>query len=165
MAEITGNVNYLQPTGFKIIIERKRFPNFTFFAQTVTHPTLTVDAAEVPFRGIRSVPQPGDTLTFGELQMQAIIDEDMTSYIELYTWLKDMTTKNIVPESERSGGKYPTMADIQVCILNSKNNVTNTIRYLSAFPTSVGQINLESTIDIVTYPTFDVTFKFSEFTL
>jgi len=165
MTGITGNVNYLQPTGFKIIIERTRLPNFTFFAQTVNHPTMTVDAAEVPFRGIRSVPQPGDTLTFGELQMQAIIDEDMNSYIELYNWIKSSACEPIIPEAGRSEGLIPTVGDIKVCILNSKNNVSNIITYQNAFPTSVGQISLESTIDIVTYPTFDVSFRFSEFTI
>ena len=38
MAELTTNKNYLQPTGFRVIISRQNYPNLEYFAQGVTHP-------------------------------------------------------------------------------------------------------------------------------
>ena len=37
-AELTSNINYLQPTGFRISIDRKRYPNLEYFCQQVIHP-------------------------------------------------------------------------------------------------------------------------------
>ena len=56
MADLTENFNYLQPTSFKLVIDRKNFPNLEFFCQQVTHPgntnkkKLIIPSAEIPVR-------------------------------------------------------------------------------------------------------------------
>ena len=44
----TTNPNYLQPTGFKIGINRKYFPNIEYFAQSIMHPDMSVTQIEIP---------------------------------------------------------------------------------------------------------------------
>ena len=43
-------MNLLQPTGFKIVINRGRFKNLEFFAQSVNHPSVSLGVAEQSFR-------------------------------------------------------------------------------------------------------------------
>ena len=65
--ELTSNVNYLQPTGFRISIDRTRYPNLEYFVQSVQHPNLSVSSVELPVRRITSVPLVGDSIKFGSV--------------------------------------------------------------------------------------------------
>ena len=38
--ELTTNLNYLQPTGFRVIINRTRYPNLEYFVQSVSHQAI-----------------------------------------------------------------------------------------------------------------------------
>ena len=76
MADLTQNFNYLQPTSFKLIIDRKNYPNLEFFCQGFTHPGMTMNSVEVPYQRITSVPFIGDKLTFNEMQANILLDED-----------------------------------------------------------------------------------------
>ena len=50
-----ANINLLQPTSFKLVVERKNFINLEFFCQSVAHPNIDVPAAVVPYSRIGSV--------------------------------------------------------------------------------------------------------------
>ena len=47
--------NFLQPNAYKITINRKNFPNLEFFCQSVFHPEMTANAAELPYKNISFV--------------------------------------------------------------------------------------------------------------
>tara|TARA_S200002703_G_scaffold159911_1_gene175421 strand:- start:6432 stop:6950 length:519 start_codon:yes stop_codon:yes gene_type:complete len=159
--------NYLQPTGFKVLINRKEFPNLQFYAQSVIHPDANLPATETNFSRISSVPFVGDAVEFGTLQMDVLLDENMNSYRELYNWLTTATDTRHVLASESLGRgsaeyKTPSYYDISVGILSSHNNLNRTFTYINAFPTSVGSISLGATVD-EQFLTFPVTFRFDYF--
>jgi hypothetical protein len=165
MAELTDNINLFQPTGFKLIIDRKNYPNLEFFAQTVSHPGATLGAAEVPFSRIQSLPQPGDTLSFSELSVTILLDEDFNSYTEMYNWMVRLiqNKQKSAFEASQKEGALATYTDITVVALTSHNNLNKKIRYVDAIPVSVGDINFEATNSGVEYITFPVNFRFSYF--
>ena len=80
---LTDNINYLQPTGFKVVIDRENYPNLEFFAQSVDHPDVSIGLPNVPFRRIENVAMPGDTIAYSPLNISFILDEEIKSYIEL----------------------------------------------------------------------------------
>ena len=160
--ELTTNLNYLQPTGFRVIINRTRYPNLEYFCQSVSHPGATLTPLELPTRRITSVPLAGDKMTFSEVNFTIIIDENMTAYREMYDWMTRITN-----EGQVSGGeamtKVPTYADITLAVLSSHNNTVQKIKYKDCVPTSLGTIEFQSTSGDTTYVTFDATFRFSQF--
>ena len=79
MANLTQNFNYLQPTSFKLTIDRKNYPNLEFFCQSFTHPGMIMNSVELPYQRITSVPFVGDKLTFNEMQANILLDEDLKS--------------------------------------------------------------------------------------
>ena len=91
MAKLTQNINYLQSTQFKVIIDRKQFANLEFFAQGFQHPGVTITSAPLAYKRISTVGLPGDTLTIDELQFEVIVDENMASYTEMYDWVELLT--------------------------------------------------------------------------
>lgn len=166
MATLTNNLNYLQPTSFKLVLDRKNYPNLEFFCQSVTHPGMLMSAVEVPFRKIAGVPMPGDTLTFNELSANIILDEDMEGYAEMYSWIRSSLDTNMgTRASQLMSEGIPHFADLTLLILSSHNNTTRQIKYRDCIPTSLGDISFESTSTGDTFITFNASFRFTYFEL
>jgi len=165
MADLTTNFNYLQPTSFKMVLDRKNYPNLEFFCQSFTHPGMLISAVEVPFRKIAGIPQPGDKLTFNELSANVILDEDLEGYTEMYEWIRRILDTDMVSPLNRSDDLPAHFADISLMILSSHNNVTKQIKYLDCTPTAIGDIQFESTSGGDTFITFSASFRFSYFEL
>lgn len=163
MATLTTNINYLQPTSYKLVIDRDNYPNLEYFAQTITHPGMILNPSEVPFRKIAGVPIVGGSLTFNELSATIILDEDMTAYDEMYAWIRRVVDNQPVGALERNSGNPPTYSDITLSILSSHNNQTKQVKYLECCPTALGDINFESTATGTEFITFSVSFRFTYF--
>lgn len=163
MAELTDNINYLQPTGFKIIMDRKHFGNLVFFATSTNHPSISLQSAVLPYKR-SDIHLPGDKLTFGELQFNIIMDENMTAYQEMYDWLEQIVETNKINAADRAANERPTSADITLIALTNKGNTSKKIRYIDAIPTSLGDVQFE-TVGGDQFIVFPVTFTFSYFEL
>lgn len=165
MAELTTNINYLQPTSFKLVLDRKNYPNLEFFCQSVTHPGMTISAVELGYQKITGVPFPGDKLTFNELSANIILDEDMKGYDEMYQWLRRILDTPLRGPLERLAETPPHYADITLMILSSHNNTTKKVQYVDCVPTALGDIQFESTSTGDTFITFNAAFRFTYFEL
>jgi len=163
MAELTNNVNFLQPSGFKLTVDRKNYPNLEFFAQSVVHPGISTNAPDVSFRGT-VLPSTPESLTFNPLSVTMLLDEDMNSYTEVQDWLYRMVNSNDVSslDAARDNG-IPSKSDIVVSILSSANNVNKQIKYYDAFPIDLGDVSLEVVAGDQTFITCPVTFRYSRF--
>lgn len=159
MTTCNDNVNYLQPTGFRLLIDKRRFANVVFFAQSVDHPGLSTQAADMPIRRFTSSPQLPDTYTYNDLTVTIMIDEDMRGYTELLNWL----IQNVEENPQLPGEDEPSYADIALTILTSKNNVNKTIYYRGAFPVDIGSISLSADADGGTVITCPITFRYDKF--
>jgi hypothetical protein len=162
MANLTENFNYLQPTSFKLVIDRRNYPNLEFFCQNVTHPGMIMSSVEVPFRKVAGVPFPGDTLTFNELSTNIILDENMQGYDEMFAWMRRLLDTNMGNVTTQAISSY---ADITLSILSSHNNTTKQVRYIDCIPTSLGDINFTSTSGGTEFITFNASFRFNYFEL
>ena len=160
-----NNINYLQPTAFNLSIDRKNFANLQFFCQTVLHPSLNVNSVEMPYKHISAVPFAGDKLTFTELTVIIIVDENLNAYTEMYNWMQRLVQTNERRPTERRDNQPPTYCDMTLNILSSHNNTTRKIKYYDCIPTSLGDMTLESTTGDVQFITFPATFRFSHFEL
>ena len=162
-AELTSNVNYLQPTGFRVSIDRSRYPNLEYFVQSVSHPNMTVNPVTLPGRRVTEIPMPGDRVSFGTVEFTILLDEDMKGYREMFDWLNRNVNEGQVSADRRST-QIPTHSDITLSVLSSHNNTINQIKYRDAIPTDLSGLDFSSTGG-TEYMTFSVTFKFSEFIL
>ena len=164
MAELTDNFNFLQPPSFKITLDRKNYPNLEFFCQSFMHPGMILSAAELPYKKIANVPFVGDKLTFNELQANILLDEDMKSYDEMYSWMRRILDQDATP-AYVADDMPPTTADMTLTILSSHNNKTRQVRYIDCIPTALTDIQFESTAGGDTFITFGASFRFSYFEL
>lgn len=148
---LTTNKSFLQPTGFRVVINGE-YKNLEFFAQSAQHPGAAVNAVEVGIPKL-SLPLLGDKITFSELSINLILDEDMTSYREMQGWLEDA----IGDDHDKA------VMDISIIVLTSHNNKNITIKYKDCIPTTIGAIDFNSTLGDASYLTFDASFRFSTY--
>lgn len=162
---IFEGTNFLQPTGFKVVVNRKRFKNLEFFAQSVLHPDVSVAPAVAPFRGT-NLQLPGDKLEYGTLTMDVILDENMNAYKEILNWTQQNVRENYISSTKvNTFNEDVSTYDIRVLILSSHNNVIDSITYKDTFPINLGTINLQANVDGVQFITFPVTFAYTTFEL
>ena len=165
MAELTDNFNYLQPTSFKLTVDREHYPNLEFFCQTFVHPGMIMNSVEVPYQKVTGVPFIGDKLTFNEMQAQILLDEDMKAYDEMYSWMRRNLDVDMTSPLQRTQSNPPAMADITLTILSSHNNKTKQVRYIDCIPTALTDIQFESTAGGESFISFGASFRFSYFEL
>lgn len=164
MAETTKNINFLQPTNFQIVINKKQHGNLTYFAQSVNHPGASVNSVSLPIPRLSSYAVAGDTINIDELSMDIIVDEDMNSYVEMYQWLLDTVNKSYTTPGERKEtDTYIPEADITLLIMTSHNNLAKKITYIDCVPVSIGTLSFQSTLTEPQPVTFPITFKTSYF--
>jgi len=164
MTDFTCDTNYLQPTGFKIVISKENYPYLTFFAQSIQHPALEIEASEIGYKRLANIPFTGSAITNGSVVMDALLDEDMNLYGEVYNWMQRMVDEKHqlntgIALGDRVDADYQ---DIRIEILTSSNNSNRVIKYVNAFPISLGDINLGATNE-ETYISVPITFRFDYF--
>jgi len=154
--------NYLEPTGFKIVINREHYRQTEYFITSVNHPEVALPGVEVPFKSI-ATHHPGDRLQFGEVIFNMIIDEDLKNYTEMYDILKETIQVNDLYRHNRKVTERPLDMDIKLITLTSKNNLNKEITYKNSRLTSIGAIELESTRADIQYITVPLAFEFDYF--
>lgn len=158
-----SGLNLLQPTNFRISINRKRMPNITFFAQTVNHPSTSLGITEVPFRRTNTY-FAGDKIEFNELTIQALVDKDLKVYTEIHDWMKSLVETNFsTPASTQLDDQDRSEYDIVLSILTNNNVSNKNIRYKSAFPIMLGDMIMNSSAAGIEYIILPITFKFTTF--
>jgi len=163
MATLTENINYLQPTSFRLVIDRQNYPNLEFFCQSVSHPSVQIGTPEIAFRNVSPVPLGGDKFIFSELDVNVILDEDMRAYEEMYSWMKRVVEVNNLTATQKNAANIPSAADITLMILSSHNNQTKKITYRDAVPTGLGNISFEATSTGTEFLVVPVSFRYNYF--
>jgi hypothetical protein len=159
------NSNFLQATAFKIVIYRQRFANLEFFAQTVSHPSVSLSPTQLSYRKT-DIFEPGDKLIYDDLQIDAIVDEDMHVYAEMLNWQSTLIDEPKASNLNRFSKRTEADAqeyDISVLILNNSNVATREIVYKAAFPTSLGTLQLATNAGSVEPLILPITLKYNTF--
>jgi hypothetical protein len=154
--------NFLQPTGFKLVIDRAQFGNLEFFANQVTHPSIDIGETLQPFRGV-DAHFPGDKIQYAQMSAEVMLDEDMKVYEELHSWLLRTQDKQVNAVDTTTSSGLKTTYDMQMLVLTSHNNQVRSFKYKDAFPTSLGTVNFTAATGTVQAITVPVTFSYSQF--
>lgn len=164
------NINPLSPNGFNFSVSK--IPNITFFCQQANLPGLTFGEPEFanPFR---SIPVPGDIITYDTLQINFLIDEDMSNYRSIWNWIialgfPQSYEQYITFVSADQSGVLNELAknysDATLEILSSTNNIAATVQFVDIFPVSLDSVLFQSTNQDVPYLVGTATFRYSYYT-
>lgn len=162
--KVTSNYNVLQSNNFKVVINRENYPNLQYFAQSFSHPGVAIDAPELPYKRLRRVATPGETLTYGELNVMLLVDEDYRAPQEMYDWMVRLTeTAQSKTVGTAPSEQPPLQADVSIEVQTSHNNANFIFQYIDAVPVAIGDMELNSAVAGVDPIILPVTFSYSYF--
>jgi hypothetical protein len=138
--------NFLNPNEFR----------FTLAPDISSNPV----AQATPFKTIY---RPADKIEFGDLSMSVLVDENMQSYIETWSWLIALTKPENFQQYQSLLDGDGIYSDATLSILNSKKNTNIQIRFKDLFPISVGSISLATNQSDVNPSVVEMTFKYSSY--
>jgi len=151
------NRNHLSPIGFKLVLEK--FEGVDFFCQTANLPDISVPVTEVPTR-FRNFPiVGGGGVSYGDLNLTFIIDEELINYKSIHNWIRDNgASEKHMPTEE------PVYSRGQLHILTSNFNTNHIIDFENLFPVSLTEIGFDATVTDIEYFSAQVVFKFTNYT-
>ena len=154
--------NFLSPVEFQFSI--KRMPTVQYYVQSINIPSISSGFTEqvTPFRNTY---RHGDKLTYDDLFLTIVVDENLTSYMETYSWLKALTKPE---EFEQYKGLLGAdgdglYSDSTLTVLNSSKKPNIEISFSDMFPISIGAITMNTSSGDVPVITCDLTFKYNSF--
>ena len=178
------NLDYLSPTQFKFNIHQ--LPKVEFFCTAANVPAINLGEAIFP-TPYKQIPVMGDTLTYDNLSISFIVDENLENYIELHEWLtaigfpknreqfskfrsstadSPIITQGISDDrglttgaAQLSTSARGMFGDAILTILTNKNNPVVEVRFQDLFPVALGALDFTQTATDVEY--ISVTADFS----
>ena len=150
-----GELDYLKPNGFKFLIHN--LPSVSFFCQSANIPDVSMGSPQVA-TPLVDYYQPGDKLSYGELTIRFLIQENMNNYNEIYEWLIGLgfpeSHKQYTDFSNSQSYRFPAInptkqkalgnfSDASLFILDSNNNTIKTIVFQDAFPVALSGLEFE----------------------
>lgn len=163
-----SNKSFLSPTGFKFTLAKK--PKIDFFCDSAGLPGINLGVAVQPTY-LKTIPVPGDVLTYDDLTLSFNVDEDMENYLEVYNWLiqfgfprdagQYQQLLNEDPNSEGKQSAISGMSDGSLVIYNSNYRPNIQVNFKDLFPVSLSSLQFESKVNDIQYLTAQVVFKYT----
>ena len=164
-AKQIDNRNFLSGVAFKFNLTK--FPKVDFFSNSARIPELNLELTRQPSY-LKNIDVPGERLTYGDLTLRFLVDENMENYISVYTWLKGLgfpeSTKEFADlNKDKEGLRDPKQAfcDGTLSILNSNYKEVAKVKFQDLFPVTLTSLDFDATNTDVQYFTAQATFKYT----
>ena len=168
-AKQIDNRNFLTGVGFKFSLTK--FPKVDFFSNSARIPELNLELTRQPSY-LKNIDVPGERLTYGDLTLRFLVDENMENYISVYTWLKGLgfpeTTqeyKDLTTDKDGQRDNKEAFCDGTLRILNSNYREVAKVKFTDLFPTSLTSLDFDATNTDVQFFTAEATFKYTIYNL
>ena len=163
------NRNFLSGVAFKFNLAK--FPKVDFFSNSARIPELNLELT-TQASYLKNIDVPGERLTYGDLTLRFLVDENMENYISVYTWLKGLGFPESTKEfkdltTDRDGIRDPKEAfcDGTLRILNSNYRDVAKVKFNDLIPISLTSLEFDATNTDVQFFTAEATFKYTLYKL
>ena len=176
-----SKLDYTSPTQFRFLINQ--LPKVEYFTTEANIPGITLGEVDFKTR-FKAIPLMGDVLTYEDLTITFIVDENLENYVEMHTWLTAIgfpentkqfsdfrsATSNVatntrgeskdIGDVKASTPERAMYSDAMLTILTNKNNPVVECRFRDVFPTSLSGLTYSQNQTDVEYLTATVNFKY-----
>ena len=164
-----GNRNFLAPVGFKFSLSK--FPKVSFFSNTARIPDITLGTA-IQSTYLKDIDIPGEKLTYGELNVRFLVDENLENYMKLHNWLTGLgfpeSGQDFIDKTTNEDGirdLKEQFSDGSLHILNSNFKDIAVVKFKDLFPIYLTSLEFDATESDINFFTADVTFKYTIYDL
>tara|TARA_B100000073_G_scaffold291319_1_gene254280 strand:+ start:242 stop:790 length:549 start_codon:yes stop_codon:yes gene_type:complete len=163
------NRNFLSPVGFKFSLAKE--PKVTFFCNSARIPEISLGTAVQPSY-LKDVDVPGDKLTYGDLTLRFLVDENLENYMSIHNWLTGLgypestqDYRDLITNDQGITDPKEAFSDGSLHILNSNFRDTAIVKFRDLFPVFLTSLEFEATEADTTYFTAEVTFKYTVYNI
>jgi hypothetical protein len=166
------NRNFLSPVGFKFSLAKE--PKAAFFCNSARIPEITLSTI-TQSTYLKDIDVPGDKLTYGDLSLRFLVDENMENYMAIHNWLTGIgfpeTTQDfrdlvdIEDDVTQKDNVLQVFSDGSLYILNSNYKTTAIVKFKDLFPTSLTSLEFNATANDVQYFTAEASFKYTVYNI
>ena len=180
-------LDYSSPTQFRFMIHQ--LPKVEFFTTAANIPAITLGELVIP-TPYKSIPIRGDNLTFDNLSISFIVDEELQNYRTIHDWMigigfpksrqqfidfrsSGSNTPQAGTGGDKSSGRMPDVGnvglsvadkafytDATLTILSNKNNPIVEVRFSDLFPVALSGLDYNQNVTDVEYLTATIDFRY-----
>ena len=180
-------LDFASPQQFKFQITK--LPKVEYFCTSVNVPGISLGSLEQE-TPLTDIPLPGSVLSYGDLVMTFIVDENLENYREIHGWMTGLgfpkdrsqfrallasgtdrfpTSSGVNQETDAGKVKHGAgnvgaiYSDATLNILTSKNRSNIEVRFSDVFPVRLTGLDYDQQATDVSYLTASVTFNYKIF--
>jgi hypothetical protein len=163
------NRNFLAPVGFKFTLAK--YPKVAFFSNSARIPELSLGTAIQPSY-LKDIDIPGEKLTYGDLTIRFLVDENMENYMAVHNWLKGVgfpeTPQQFKDQTTDSDGirdEKEVFSDGSLHILNSNFQNVAIVKFQDLFPVGLTSLEFDATETDINYFTAEVVMRYTVYNI
>ena len=163
------NRNFLSPVGFKFTLAKT--PKVNFFCNSSRIPEINLGVANQPTY-LKDLDIPGDKLTYGDLTLRFLVDENLENYMAIHNWMTGLgfpeTTQDFKDLTTNDDGQRDLeeqFSDGNLQILNSNFRPVANVKFFNLFPISLTSLDFDATEPDIQYFTAEASFKYTVYNI
>ena len=163
------NRNFLSPVGFKFTLAK--YPKVSFFSNSARIPELSLGTAIQPSY-LKDIDVPGEKLTYGDLTIRFLVDENMKNYMAVHNWLKGIgfpeTPQQFKDQTTDEDGlrdEKEVFSDGSLHILNSNFQDVAIVKFNDLFPVALTSLEFDATETDINYFTAEVVMRYTVYSI
>ena len=163
------NRNFLAPVGFKFTLAK--YPKVSFFSNSARIPELSLGTATQPSY-LKDIDIPGEKLTYGDLTIRFLVDENMQNYMAMHNWLKGIgfpeTPQQFADQTTNADGvrdEKEVFSDGSLHILNSNFKDVAIVRFNDLFPVGLTSLEFDATATDINYFTAEAVMRYTVYNI
>ena len=163
------NRNFLAPVGFKFTLAK--YPKVDFFSNSARIPEISLATAVQPSY-LKDIDIPGEKLTYGDLTIRFLVDENMENYMAMHNWLKGIgfpeTPQQFADQTTNVDGvrdPLEVFSDGSLHILNSNFQDVAIVKFNDLFPVGLTSLEFDATETDINYFTAEATMRYTVYNI
>ena len=161
--------NLLSESAFSLAISH--IPNTIFHLQTALLPGVTGTPIIVN-TPLSPISVPGDDLTYNQLQINFMVDEELANWQEIYNWMKNLYTSQktsdfttIKADPKLGPNLGGGVSDATLTLRTNKQNPNIRIKFHELFPVQLGDLEFNAASDDAINLTCTAAFAYSTYNI
>ena len=163
------NRNFLAPVGFKFTLAK--YPKVSFFSNSARIPELSLGTAIEPSY-LKDIDIPGEKLTYGDLTIRFLVDENMENYMAVHNWLKGIgfpetpqQFKDQITDTDGLIDEKLVFSDGSLHILSSNFQDVAIVKFQDLFPVGLTSLEFDATETDINYFTAEATMRYTVYNI
>ena len=163
------NRNFLAPVGFKFTLAK--YPKVDFFSNSARIPEISLGTAIQPSY-LKDIDIPGEKLTYGDLTIRFLVDENMENYMAVHNWLKGIgfpetpqQFKDQITDTDGRIDEKLVFSDGSLHILNSNFQDVAIVKFQDLFPVGLTSLEFDATETDINYFTAEVSMRYTVYNI